>query len=217
MPPRSPKTPPKKARSAGTTAAKKSGANKPAGKTGNGSDAPANAPAPRARAAAKGAAAASPLLLSDDVSGMVKDLLGNLLWDLLKEGWHQAAPLLADLANALPLAQFATLTGQPPPRGARGKAAAAARYDAWFDGVMTALVQLRQRAEELDYIAREFEAELEDIVARAAEMLVDAAAQDSPLQAERLMREVRNYFNYIHLDRTLPAKGVAKKGGRPKI
>lgn len=224
MSPRTTQAPQKKPRSASASAEKKAAAKKAVvkktvGKTGAGSkvSAKAKAKAPRAPgAAAKNAAAASAVILSDDLSDMLKDLLGNLLWDLLKEGWHQAAPLLADLVNVLPLTQFATMTGKPAPRGARGKAVVVAQYDVWFDAVLAALTQLRQRAEELDYIAREFDAELEDIVARAAQLLVDAAGQDHVMDVEQLMQELRSYFHYIDLDRKLPSKGSARKG-RGKI
>ncbi len=190
---------------------------------------PARVAAPRPRkAAAKKAAKATPAenkgtllgsaagllvgVMSEDAKNLLKDMVGNVLYDMLKEGWTQAAPVLANLIGALSFAQFVSLANH---NTASGKAVTELEYDEWIDSLLTTAMYLRKHGATLDGSQDFWGASLKDIADAAAITLVDDVGRRSAFDVDELMGLTRAMLGKVHLGKTLRAGIIG--GRRPGI
>ncbi|WP_154356415.1 hypothetical protein [Duganella aquatilis] len=138
---------------------------------------------------------------------LIKGLLINALYDLLKNGWHVAAPALANLINQLSVLQFASFAYPPTQPEAE---VIEADYDKWLSSLLAVIAQLRRRIVAIEHARVEYEATLEQIAFFLAEELMQAARTGDIIEIEHLMNGMRAYLFYLQLERTVPPKPASK-------
>jgi hypothetical protein len=150
--------------------------------------------------------------MSDDAKNLAKGLLGAVLYDLLKEGWVQTAPMLADLIGMLPFAQFATLARA---NTAPGRDVTSSEYDEWIDTLLMTAVYFRRHADTLGENGEYWYASQEEIAAVAAEQLVDTAGRQNRLEVDELMGITKGILGHMSLAGSLRVGRVGAR--RPNI
>lgn len=203
--------PKKQAKPRQSGAAKKTGAAaKQPLKTAKAKTQPSKTAANSSKSVVKTAAGmAAGVLMSTDT---LKDLVSNMLYDLLKAGWSEAAPVFADMLHKLPLLQFSTL------RGAAGDTVEAppidAAYEEWIDSLVTVALHFRKRATEVRQMSEEWGMSYRQIADFAGGRLADAAAAGKRIEAETLMSDIRAHFHHCYLQAVV---GPATAPDRPGI
>lgn len=146
-------------------------------------------------------------------SDMLKSLLSNMLYDLLKTGWLDAVPALADVVHKLPLLQFSALRSSAADTAEEPGMSAA--YEAWLDAVVSVALHLRRRTVELRQMCEEWQATYKEIADFAAERLADAVAENTSIEVETLMFDMRAYFHHRHLQAVVgPGAAADRRGTR---
>jgi len=174
---------------------------------------PKSTPAKKTKGKGKATTASNnepPGLVPSAIKTVLMNQLGNILYDLLKEGWRHAGPALAELLSTLSYGQFLSL--------ARVDASVEddtyrSEYDNWVNAQLLAAVSFNARADELGRIAADHGSSLQEIAAFAAEELIDNAGNRYSLAADDLMRRIEAFSFKCYLERTLHVPAMVIRPG----
>ena len=147
--------------------------------------------------------------LLDDVTEAIGNEISEVFVTLIMEGWFKAAPLLADIVQAISFAQYSALI----PESQRSEEANRKyEYDRWMESLLLVAVVFSKKLGEIKRQMSEFEVGEREISDFMAEELIDRMWYRAPLESEDVLRLITMHCLTQSLERnSSKPKSVRKR------
>ena len=141
-------------------------------------------------------------ILSDLIDSLCEEI-SNVLFDVIKEGWLEAGPLLADILQNMSITQYLALVHQ-------GREIEESKlrdeYDSWMNSLLSAAVIFSKRVNELKRQIGEAKVSEREICDFVANEIVVRMGTQHTLDSEEFMRLTAIYCFKRTLELSLPPK-----------